>query len=77
MTAETPARYSLVIRAGGPGGPIIVDQESVSILLADEDGRLAEVQVARVGRGLVIIAAGQVMADQDARGFARLRVDPE
>ena len=36
----------------------------------------AEVQVAVVRGGLVIIAAGDVMLDQDARGFARVRVDP-
>lgn len=38
----------------------------------------AEVQVAVVDGSLVVIAAGKVvMADTDAKGYARLRVSPE
>ena len=49
--------------------------ETVSIVLEVEGGT-AEVQVARSGPSLVVIAAGSVDRDTDPRGNARLRVWP-
>lgn len=50
--------------------------QSVRVVLVDGQGRAAEVQVAVSNGGLVIIAAGDCSLDRDARGFARVRVDP-
>jgi hypothetical protein len=60
-------------------GRVTLHVRSLQVILQDPDHpeRLAEVQVAQVGAGLVIIAAGSVMMDRDTRGFARVRVDPE
>jgi len=81
MTTLGTATYCVVTLEYSPNPADAVTLqgvESIRLLLVDQDtGHSAEVQVARVNGGLVIIAAGSVLADRDARGFARLRVDPE
>lgn len=55
---------------------ILQDTDTVRVQLVDADGRTAEVTVAAVGTGLVVIAAGDVVADFDYHQNRRLRVEP-
>jgi hypothetical protein len=78
---DDPGRYQ---HAPGDGLRVYVEDSeppvhdgatSVRVTLTEGDD-VAEVQVALVGTGLVIIAAGDVHQDRDQRGFVRLRVSP-
>ena len=51
------------------------DAQTVRAFLRTTDGT-AEVQIARTGDALVVIVAGAVETDRDARGHPRLRVRP-
>lgn len=75
MTATNGAPiYSSLVQANGRIGPL---EDTIRVTLSDQDGHLAEVQVAYYRGGLVVIAAGHTYLDRDARGFARVRVEPE
>lgn len=50
--------------------------QGVRVVLAYSTGEVAEVQVAKVGDALVVIAAGEVQGDRDPKGHTRLRVWP-
>lgn len=75
-TADRPT-YSMRVQVGDTWHG---DEDTLRVVLEAADGetvRLAEVQVAMVHGGLVIIASGEVHLDRDTRGFARLRISPE
>lgn len=82
MTVQEGARgtvaYAIVDKLGATS-ELVSQVVSMRVFLhgeAPDSG--AEVQVAVVDGSLVVIAAGHiVLADQDAHGFARIRVAPE
>lgn len=78
MTLEARAvpRFMTALLESHGQGNLSRNVDSVRLVLVDGRGRAAEVQVAVVDGGLVIIAAGDCALDRDTRGFARVRVDP-
>lgn len=80
MTTPAPAspRVGLRIQVdGSTTHPIHDDASGVRVILVLASGETAEVQVAKVGTELVVIAAGTVDQDEDQRGNTRLRVFPD
>jgi len=74
--AREDSRPGFRIWVDGTQHPIHDDPSGLSARLLEDDGAVAEVQVARNGRELLVILAGDAVVTEDRRGNTMVRVFP-